>query len=130
MNYLVNTLTVGELRQRFRELEAAGRNVQPSKDEPEEHDEYFAWCDNWDEFEEFMQLETALVQCRHCDNSTTLVGEGFWVQYSQEGAYDRGEIERGSLAESFMDWEKYAETVRQDWQEVGPVAGVTFLVRS
>jgi hypothetical protein len=132
MNYDVNTITVGDLRRRLAELNDAGRNVPPPKEEPQDTREHIAWCEACDEFEELKQLETAMLYCDHCGDRGVLVNEDYWTQYCEIKCYNEGLVQADSVVAVFTDWEKVADRIRQGeaWQEVGPIDSQTFLVRS
>ena len=49
-------------------------------------------------------------------------------EYAEEFAYDTGAVERGSWVEKYVNWEKAAEDLKEDYTEV-EILGHTFYLR-
>lgn len=49
-------------------------------------------------------------------------------EYAEEYAYETGAVERGSWVERYIDWEKAAEDLKEDYTEV-EILGHTFYLR-
>lgn len=54
--------------------------------------------------------------------------EHYAVEYAEEYAYDTGAVERDSWIESFIDWEKAADSLKEDYMEV-EILGSTFYLQ-
>lgn len=54
--------------------------------------------------------------------------EHYAEEYAEEYAYDTGAVERGSWVERYIDWEKAADDLKEDYVEV-EILGHTFYLR-
>lgn len=54
--------------------------------------------------------------------------EHYAEEYAEDYAYDTGAVERGSWVERYIDWEKAADDLKEDYQEV-EILGHTFYLR-
>lgn len=54
--------------------------------------------------------------------------EHYAEEYAEEFAYDTGAVERGSWVERYIDWEKAADDLKEDYTEV-EILGHTFYLR-
>lgn len=54
--------------------------------------------------------------------------EHYAEEYMEELAYETGAVERDSWIERFIDWEKAADALKEDYQEV-EILGSTFYLR-
>ncbi len=61
-------------------------------------------------------------------DGVTLIPDYKWEEYAQETAYDLGFIDRDSEIGYYVDWERWAEDMRQDYATV-ELEGSTFLYR-
>lgn len=76
------------------------------------------------------QLFTEDLQ-EYADNEPTMIPEEDFEEYCEDFAYDVGYIERNDSnpLHAFIDWEGWAESLKQDYQEVD-FEGQTYLIRS
>lgn len=131
MNYAQNTITIVDLQMRIADLAAAGRDIAPSQDEPKETFAHIEWCNAHDEHEELKKLrevEQALSWCWGSD-TRLLVNEDYFTQHCEKYCYDAGLCQPDSVVAVCCDWEKVADRMRSDYQEVNLPDGQTFLVR-
>lgn len=54
--------------------------------------------------------------------------EHYAEEYAEEYTYDTGAVERDSWVENFIDWEKVADSLKEDYTEV-EILGSTFYLR-
>ena len=54
--------------------------------------------------------------------------EHYAQEYAEEYAYETGAVERGSWVERYVNWEKVAEDLKEDYTEV-EILGHTFYLR-
>lgn len=54
--------------------------------------------------------------------------EHYAQEYAEEYAYETGAVERGSWVEKYVNWEKAAEDLKEDYTEV-EILGHTFYLR-
>jgi antirestriction protein len=66
---------------------------------------------------------------RQWQDGEGLVPESEWEDYARETAYDVGFVERGSAIEGYVDWEKWARDLTNDYSSV-EFDGETYYFRS
>jgi hypothetical protein len=74
------------------------------------------------------QLESMLGNGYAERNNKVIVRETYFEEYAREEAYDMGGGAWEGSVDSHVDWEGYANAVRQDWSDVD-FDGTTYLVR-
>lgn len=63
------------------------------------------------------------------NNGVSGFAEHYAEDWAEEFAYDTGAVERGSWVERFIDWEKVADSLKEDYYEV-EILGSTFYLQS
>lgn len=92
----------------------------PNDPDADEYEELANWLDLKEQAENY---------CGGRFRDCQLINEDKWVDYCREFASDIGEIQRDSLADTYLDWDRYADAMRYDYTEI-EVDGNTFLVRN
>lgn len=121
IDYSRNVLSFEDLKNRVEYLEKVFAGGEPDPDSSD-----LVW-DQWDE----LQIIKDLVDELHwCDSSAVLVSDSYWVQYCQETCYDLGFVSKGSIVDTYTDWDKVADSFMQDWKLYNLPDGNDFYVRS
>jgi hypothetical protein len=123
INYSDNTLTIGDLKARLAYLEERHKYGQPEEDADQE-----IW-DEWEELQELRDVESSLSYCWGEDN-TTLINLNFWQEYCEETCYSLGDVQKDGIVAQYVDWEKVADTMVQDYRPVQLPEGNDFYVRA
>jgi hypothetical protein len=121
-----NFITVGQIKARIAEL----REIWPHDEEPGPDvpvDDGTIW-DAWDELARLSSLDAQLNWCWNRDE-TTLIADSHFIDFAREEAYGMGDVQKDGLADSCVDWEKYANAMRQDYKQV-EIDSETYWVRS
>jgi hypothetical protein len=107
---MTRTLSTADLELERTELESKFIAGAPHEDDDTEV---------WDEYERLLALDRLRVQLDYCWNrNATLIADTDWVYFCEDMAYDIGEISKNSSVTTCVDWEKWANMVRQDYKQV------------
>lgn len=66
---------------------------------------------------------------RQWRDGETLIPESEWQEYAEETAYDVGFVDRGSSIAGYIDWERWASDLANDYQ-TAELGGETYYFRS
>ena len=84
--------------------------------------------DEGDELKALKALADEAKGCGDWEYGATLVHEDYWVDYVQELLQDVGDLPRGLPGYLVIDWEKTADNIAADYNQV-QFGGVTYYVR-
>lgn len=76
----------------------------------------------------YRELEGMLGTAHLTGDNPVIVRETYWKDYARQTAYDIGDVSEDGSVDAFVDWDGYADSMRQDWAPV-EFAGITYLVR-
>lgn len=114
---MINTKTTGDLQARLEELQEKYPN-QPPRDADQQE---------WEELEELLMAKHMLSYC--WDEQATMIDTGSFTEYCREMAGDIGDINLCGAVEGYVNWEAYADAVRNDYKLV-KVGDTDYLVRA
>lgn len=62
------------------------------------------------------------------DGADTFIRDSYFIDYAESFAYDIGEIEQDAVITNYVDWERYADDLKQDYSSA-EYDGVTYYYR-
>lgn len=113
-------------------IQFSGENIFDSRDVQDRIDELQMEFDSWkevnlesedDEFEDYEELQT-LNDFKDEVNSSEwkygigFINESYFIDYAEEFANDCGYVDKESVISQFIDWNAFAEWIRQDYTSI------------
>lgn len=93
------------------------RELQKRLEELESRDGVSLDDDEVEELSELCSLRDQVYE-PHWVNGTVLILDAFFPEYAEEFSYDTGDLSSDSFLASFIDWDKVAESMQQDYMKV------------
>jgi hypothetical protein len=123
IDYTSSILHLQDIKARLAWLSERHKYGQPEEDACDT-----IW-DQWDELQVLQELEHDLAYC--WDNDTAaLIHEGHWLEYCEQTCYDLGDVQEKGIVAGYVNWEKLADAMQQDYKTVTLPDQNTFHVRS
>lgn len=126
IEYGANTLTIGDLKKRLEWLTTLFPEGEPLGHEPEHVTELAG---------ELAMLQDLAFELNWMwdseDDGRTLIFEDYFDQFARQECYDLGDVKEGGIVDSYVDWDKVAAAIQQDYKavRVGPDS-LTYWVRA